>query len=111
MSLSVGAVSSLRKYSAVTPLNYAVQNQSRVSDAYLESVQAGGEIDLASPVSYPNARKVSLSEMAERAEASQKADREYNAIAARYADSPTYYQADRSGSSYSMIGSGFDAIA
>ena len=111
MSLSVGAISSFGKLSAVKPLQYAVSNQSRVSDAYRESVNEDKGVGLVNPVRYPNARTVPISEMTERAEASQKTGQEYNAIAARYAGSPTFYQADSSASSYAMIGSGFDAIA
>ena len=111
MSLSVGAIGSFGQLSAIKPLNYAVSNQSRVSDAYQKSVQSQGEIDLVNPVQYPNARTVSVAETAEQRGAAQKADREYNAIAARYASSPAFYQADSSAASYSMIGSGFDAIA
>ena len=111
MSLSVGAISPFGKLSAVKPLHYALPNQSRVSDAYRESVKEDEGVGLVNPVRYPNARTVSISEMSGRAEASQKADQEYNAIAARFAGSPTFYQADSSASSYAMIGSGFDAIA
>ena len=110
MSLSVGAIGSLGQMTAIKSLNYAVSNQSRVSDAYQTSVQSQDEVGLVNPVRYPNAR-VASEDAVSRAEKAQETDREFNSIASRYAGSPVGYQADSSAASYSMVGSTFDAIA
>lgn len=110
MSLSVGAISSYGQLALIKPLNYAISNQSRISDAYQTAVQSQGEIDLVNPVRYPNA-KAEPADAVSRTTEAQKADQEFRAIAARYASSPAGYQADRSAVSYSMVGNGFDAIA
>lgn len=112
MALSVGAIGSIGQYTAIKPLNYALSNNSRVSDAYQKSVQSENEIDLVNPVRYPNARTENVKpDPAAAVSRAQQTDREFNAIASRFASAPTGYQADSSASAYSLIGSGFDAIA
>ena len=111
MSLSVGAIGSFGQLTAVKPLNYALTNQSAVSSAYENSLQSGGDIRPASPVSYPNARTVSLGEQAERIRKARNSDQGYQAIAEHFKGTAASYQRDMGVQTYSLTGSSFDAIA
>lgn len=111
MSLSVGGIGSFGQLTAVKPLNYALTNQAAVSSAYENSLQRGGNIRPASPVSYPNARTVSLGEQAERIRKAKNSDQEYQTIAERFKGTAASYQRDLGVQAYSLIGSTFDAIA
>lgn len=110
MSLSVGAISSYGQLASIKPLNYALSNNARVSDAYQKSVQTQDQIELVPPVRYPNARTEASDPIAKANEAT-KTNQEFNAIAARYGSSPIGYSADSTAAAYSQLGSSFDAIA
>lgn len=110
MSLSVGAIGGIGGFSSIKPLNYALANQSGVSETYQKSIQTNNRVDLVNPVQYPNARTEETGNVSSFARARQ-AGSEYNDIASRYAGSPVGYSANREATSYDMVGSAFDAIA
>ncbi len=55
MGLSVGSVGNSYGMSYIRPMNYALKNQSEVSDAFKETGM-GGAVTNVPPVVYPNAQ-------------------------------------------------------
>ena len=93
------------------PMNYAVQNQSDVSDAYKESVgvNAARSMDPVPPVLYANAQKVPVAG-SDRSQDAAAANRQFNAIASRYEGETVGYTRGAQGmNGYGVVGSMFDA--
>ncbi|MBQ7678805.1 MAG: hypothetical protein IJT34_03040 [Butyrivibrio sp.] len=93
------------------PMNYAVQNQADVSDAYKESVgvDRARTMDPVPPVLYANAQKVPVAKSPEPDEAG-KVNRQFNAIASRYqGDTVGYTRGAQGITGYGVAGSMFDA--
>ena len=114
MAFSVGGLSAYSNISYIKPMNYAVENDSQVSDAYTQAVgQSRGtetfpSVNPSGPVQYANSYRVNP---AAQVEASQKVGQQYNAIAAEFSGIATGYQSDSTSYSYQMIGSNFDMYA
>lgn len=109
----IGAYSSM---AAIKPIQYQVQNQSEVSDAYQESVGALGgaqssrPVDAVSPVVYANAQKMAT-ESVDTNDVAQKVSQAYNKIASSFSDKITGYSSHGSGEKYSMVGNSIDLFA
>ncbi len=93
------------------PMNYAVQNQSDVSDAYKESIgmSKARSMDPTPPVLYPNAQKVPVGAVKSPAADEETVNRQFNNIASRYSGVNTGYERNGQGQGYEMTGSLFDA--
>lgn len=120
MGLSVASLSpiSAASYVSTVPMNYAVDNESEVSGAYIESRRANSVngVDAAPPVRYANAtvqeddnplnvdRTASL-------QRNQAANRAYNAIASNFGGAATSYGASGAAASYQTVGQNLDLFA
>ena len=93
------------------PMNYVVQNQSDVSDAYKESIglSKARSMDPTPPVLYPNAQKVPAGAVKAPQADEETVNRQFNSIAARYSGVNTGYERNGQGQGYEMTGSLFDA--
>lgn len=114
MALSIGGIGSYG-FSAVTPMNYSVENKADFSDAFSESIKtpatsAFGKVDPASPVAYANAMNTRVDSTARLAK-TQEVSRDYNDIAANFAGIQTGYSAASASVGYAMTGSSFDVYA
>jgi hypothetical protein len=95
-------------------MNYALKNESKVSDAYTQSVEKTqgvgpfSSIGATNPVQYPNAREV---DPAVAVEKSQSANQKFNQVAASFSGLTTGYGSDSSAYGYSMVGSTLDLYA
>ena len=106
-TMSTSPVSSVGSVETV-PMNYAVDNESEVSDVYTQMMRTSGagSIKGPSPVAYPNAQiqENQISQVQEQS----KANSYYNDIAKGFSGMNTSYDASGAGSSYQMVGSQFD---
>jgi len=118
--MAISPIMGLSAYSSVSnvqPMNYAVSNESEVSDVFAnESMQQAGGVKGASPVLYPNATvkedKVSkVADPFERQKKNLQVSSDYNDIAAQFTSNNTSYSKIGTGSSYSTAGSRIDIYA
>lgn len=111
MALSVGGLNN--NYSVVRPMNYSVENNSKVSDAYTQSVEQTSRVGSFSdvlavqPVGYANAQIAKVDPMAQLEQA-KKAGQEFNQIASGFSGMTTGYTSSRTAAGYEMIGSNVD---
>ena len=121
MALSVGGIGSSygMNMSFVQPMNYNVKNESKISDAFIETGMSGAVMNVP-PVIYPNAQEVTnsnedesnpLALSANSVRKSQEANRQYNNVAQRFQGMTTGYSQNTQGLSYGMSGSNIDLFA
>lgn len=105
--------------SYIQPMNYTVNNESEVSDAFAETGM-DGSVKSVPPVVYPNARTVESSEgdesnplklSADVARKSQQVNRFYNDVASGFRGMITGYNGSTQGLSYEMPGGTIDLFA
>lgn len=119
MGLSVGSISSTYGMNYIQPMNYSVDNESEVSD---EFVQRGvqGLVPNVQPVGYPNAQAISsvaddednpLEMAVNTVRKSQEAGKMYNEVAARFQGMTVGYDSSLSGVGYGIAGSTLDLFA
>ena len=94
------------------PMNYAVENESEISDAFSESmaVANAGSVTGATPVQYANAQREERTPGVPSMDAA-RANRFYNNIASAYQGMSTSYDASGAAGQYAMIGSNIDLTA
>ncbi len=118
--MAIAPISGLTTYSPVSnvqPMNYAVENNSEVSDVYAaETTKNSAAVNGTSPVQYPNATVSNspVSEVVDPIEIQrrkQAVDSRYNEIAMKFMQDNPSYTARARGASYQMVGSKFDAFA
>lgn len=111
------SVRGVGEYTAVRPMNYTVSNRSGVSEAYTESMKqvqnlgAFQSVDAVNPVQYANARSYTRVDSTSALESAQKANREFNSVAAGFAGALTGYGSDSVGYGYELVGSNIDLYA
>ena len=118
MGLSVSAI---RPYSSVSYTQkvdnaYALENQSEISDSYLDSVKnmnSLADIDPSTPVQYANAQRVSNKAVAplDQIAASKRASRAFNDLAESFGGATTSYGQNMNAQAYSQIGKNIDLFA
>ena len=114
MGLSASSLNPISaiEYKMTTPRAYNVENQSEVSDSFVESLQASGyskRVEGAAPVQYATA-SVTTNRVSQ-VQKNQEVNRAYNAIAASFDGFSVSYGADRKNSSFEMLGSQLDLFA
>lgn len=110
MALSVNL---FRPYTSVKPMNYSLSNNSKVSDAYTESIGKTSDvndIEITKPVSYANA-KATLVDPTEKLKGVLQATKAYNSVADGFSGAITGYGNDSTPSVYSTTGSNIDIYA
>ena len=109
--MSMNPISSIRTLET-KPQNYAVENESEVSDAFSQSmaVNGAGGITAAPPVQYANAQ-VSENSTSGPSMDSARMNRFFNDIASGYQGMSTSYDANGQAGQYAMIGSNIDYSA
>ena len=118
MGLSVSAI---RPYSSVSYTQkvdnaYALENQSEISDSYLDAVKnmnSLADIDPSTPVQYANAQRVSNKAVAplEQTAANKRASRAFNDLAESIGGATTSYGQNMNAQAYSQIGQNIDLFA
>ena len=112
--VSMNAISSVRPV-GIRPQNFAVENESEVSDAFAESLAANGASGITgpAPVQYTNAQAVSdrSDAIRDRAAESTRVNQYYNDVASSFEGAPTSYDANGQAASYGVVGSTIDLIA
>lgn len=114
MGLSASSLNPINaiEYKVTTPMAYNVENQSEVSDSFVESLQASGytnRVDAAAPVVYATA-SVSTNRIAQ-VQRNQEVNQAYNSIAASFDNQSISYGANRQNNTYEMLGSQLDLYA
>ncbi len=109
--MSMNPIMSVRSVET-KPQNYAVENQSDVSDAFSQSLAVNGASGIMGPppVQYANAQ-VSENETAQAGVDSARANRYFNDIASAYQGMSTSYNANGAAEQYSMVGNSIDLMA
>lgn len=116
MDFAIGSTGIYNSMTRTKPMNYAVDNQSQVSNAYQQSVenisQSSGfqPVGAANPVQYPNQVNVQEASIAS-IQKSQETNREFNQVAKGFAGQVTGYSAGSVATGYDIVGSQFDAFA
>ena len=118
MSLSIGGIGNGYGMSFIQPMNYAVKNQSDVSDAFIETGMSGAIMNVP-PVVYPNAQAIPkaegesdpLSLSVNTVKKSVEANRMYNDVASKFQGMTTGYTQNTEGISYGMSGGSVDLFA
>ncbi len=116
MSMAIGGTAAIGNDVSVKPLQYAVNNESRVSDAFVESMNRVGAVSTservgaAVPVRYPDAR-IDPDDTAMRLQEAVTANRQYNQIASEFSNSYTGYTASGAGTAYALSGANVDYFA
>ena len=110
--MSMYPISSVRQVET-KPQNYAVENESEVSDAFTESLAMNGVngINGPSPVQYPNAQVAEPSRAEQQAANATRVNQFYNNVASAFQGAATSYNANGVGSQYEMVGSTIDLTA
>jgi hypothetical protein len=95
----------------IRPQNYAVENESEVSDAFTQAMAMQGVNGITgpAPVQYPNAQVEENKVNA--AEQSKQANAMFNKIASAYQGMNTSYNANGGPQSYGMVGNSIDLTA
>lgn len=109
--MSMNPISSIRTVET-RPQNYAIGNESEVSDAFSQSmaVNGAGSVSAPTPVQYANA-EVSENGSGGSSMDSARMNRFFNDIASGYQGMSTSYDANGQAGQYSMIGSNIDLTA
>ena len=115
MSISIGGLGSPYGMSYIQPMNYALKNQSEVSDSFIETGMSGAVMNVP-PVKYPNATEIIPSDeennplklSAGVVKKSQDANRMYNDVASKFQGMTTGYSQDTQALSYGMAGNTID---
>lgn len=113
MELSVADLGSTygTRIKRMRPQAYSLYNESGVSNAFTESMEAvGGGLTPVPPVQYKTAEIVS-SKRINQMDMSRQVNAAFNDIASQYSDAVTGYGSDSQAYSYSVSGSNFDAYA
>ena len=118
MSLSIGGIGNTYGMSFVQPMNYSVNNESDVSEAFVETGMSGAVMNVP-PVVYPNAQTVSaadsesdpLSLSANSVRKSQEVNRAFNDVASKFQGMTTGYSQNTQALSYGMSGNTIDLFA
>lgn len=114
MGLSASSLNPISaiEYRTTVPQAYTVENQSEVSDSFVEAMRGMGyanRVDAAAPVQYATA-SVSTNRI-EMLQKNQEANKAYNDLAASFGGVSVSYGSARQAESYAVIGSRFDAFA
>lgn len=114
MGLSASSLNPISaiEYKTTTPRAYNVENQSEVSDSFVESLQASGytnRIEGAAPVVYATAS--ATTNRIAQVQKNQEVNQAYNSIAASFENFSVSYGADLKYSSFDMLGSQLDLFA
>lgn len=109
--MSMNPVSTVRAVET-KPQNYAVENESEVSDAFTQSLAVNGASGIVAPtpVQYANARTEENAVGGASADAA-RTNRFFNDIASAYQGMSTSYDASGAAGQYAMIGSNIDLSA
>ena len=118
MAISIGSMQSAYGMSYVQPMNYALKNQSEVSDAFVQQ-GAQGVIPNVTPVGYPNAQVVDNSEDEEdpmklaigAVQRSQEVNKMFNDVANKFQGMTVGYSQNQAGYGYEMAGGKLDLFA
>ncbi len=110
--MSMYPISSVRQVD-VKPQNYAVENESEVSDAFSESMAVNGASGITgpSPVQYANAEASEGGQGGSPRVSAQRASQLYNQIASSFQGTTTSYDASGNGGQYAMVGGTIDVSA
>ncbi len=119
MAMSIGSVGSSYGMNYIQPMNYALKNESEVSD---EFVQRGvqGLLTNVTPVRYPNAQAIPTASdnkedpmqmAAASVKKSQEANRMYNDVAEKFQGMTVGYSQDQAAVAYGMQGYALDLFA
>ncbi len=118
MALSIGSVGSAYGMNYIQPMNYALKNESQVSDEFAKR-GAEGLVNNVSPVRYPNAQAIPADDDREdpmqmavdMVKKSQEANRMYNDVASKFQGMTVGYAQDQSAVAYGMQGGTLDLFA
>ena len=119
MGMSVGGIGSAYAMSFVQPMNYALRNESDISEDFAKN-GAAGLVTNVSPVGYPNAQAIPgvddesndpLALSANVVKKSQEANRQFNDVASRFQGMTTGYDQSTQALSYGMSGNSIDLFA
>ena len=116
MDFAIGSTGSYSSLTRTKPMNYAVENQSQVSNAYQQSTEDISKsrgfqpVGAANPVQYPNRVNVQEASIAS-IQKSQETNREFNHVAQSFVGQVTGYSAGSVATGYDIVGSQFDAFA
>ena len=114
MGLSASSLNPISaiEYRTTVPQAYTVENQSEVSDSFVEAMNSVGyanRVDAASPVQYATASVTT--NRVEQLQKNQEANKAYNDLAASFGGTAAFYGAGRQAESYAVLGGQFDAFA
>ena len=118
MAISIGSVGNAYGMNYVQPMNYALKNESEVSDAFIQQ-GAQGAIPSVTPVGYPNATIVGNDSEDEdpmklaigAVQKSQEVNKVYNDVASRFQGMTVGYSQNQAGYGYEMAGAKLDLFA
>lgn len=118
MSMAIGGIGNAYGMSYVQPMNYALKNESEVSDAFVQS-RAQAVIPNVSPIGYPNAQIVSDDSEDEdpmklaigAVQKSMEANKIYNDVASKFQGMTVGYSQSQAGYGYEMEGAKLDLFA
>ena len=108
---SLNPISSI-EYRTTIPQAYNVENQSEVSDSFIEAMRGAGyanRVDAAAPVQYATA-SVSTNRI-EQLHKNQEANKAYNDLAASFGGAAVSYGASSQANGYAVLGGQFDSFA
>ena len=114
MGLSASSLNPISaiEYRTTVPQAYTVENQSEVSDSFVEAMRGAGyanRVDATAPVQYATA-SVTTNRI-EQLQRNQEANKAYNDLAASFGGVNVSYGAGRQAENYAVLGSQFDAFA
>ena len=114
MGLSASSLNPISaiEYRTTVPQAYTVENQSEVSDSFVEAMRGVGyanRVDAVAPVQYATA-SVTTNRM-EQLQKNQEVSKAYNDLAASFAGTTVSYGAGRQAAGYEVLGGQFDAFA
>lgn len=114
MGLSASSLNPISaiEYRTTIPQAYSVENQSEVSDSFVEAMKgvAGtNRVDAAPPVQYANA-SVSTNRVTQLHK-NQEANKAYNDLASSFGGAAVSYGASRQAAGYEVLGGQFDSFA
>ncbi len=108
--MSMNPISAIRPRE-IRPQNYAVENESEISDAFSESLEVNGANGITgpAPVQYTNAQATEFGGSGQRSSPSAaRVSQFYNQVASSFQGAPTSYDAGGNAGQYAMIGSNID---
>ena len=117
MGFSVGGIGNMYGMSFVQPLNYKLENEADISDAFTETGMQGAVMNVP-PVIYPNAQVASTQEDSDSltmsmdyVKKSQEINRAYNEVAQKFQGMTVGYGQNMSGQTYGVQGASLDLFA